>query len=450
MSKSIFLLFLFLTPALFISSQNVNPERQWSMYRGFYANGILDEANLPEKWNAEIGENMVWKTKIPGLGHSCPIVWDDKVFVTTAVSEEDKGEVKAGVYGSIQPVPDSSEHAWNLYCIDKKTGKIEWEQTAFKGIPKQKRHPMSSHANCTPATNGEYVVAFFGSEGLYCYDMKGNLVWSKDFGVLRSVFFLVESAEWEFASSPLIHENVVIIQCDVQENSFLAAYDLAAGKELWKQERDEYPGWCTPNIYFDGDKTRVAVNGYKHRGAYDFYTGEEIWRMSGGGDIQVPTPIVANDLVYFNSAHGKFSPVMAVHAKAAGDITLDEKETSNEGVKWYHPRGGSYMGTMLVYGDYLYNAAWNGKLTCYNATTGEKMYSEKVGDGNSYTASPVAADGIIYIADNNGDVYSVKAGPEYQLLQTNSLGETLMSTPAISENYLFFRTVGHLVAVSDK
>ncbi|MDO8951916.1 MAG: PQQ-binding-like beta-propeller repeat protein, partial [Draconibacterium sp.] len=232
-------------------------------------------------------------------------------------------------------------------------------------------------------------------------------------------------------------------------NSFLAAYDLATGKELWRKQRDEYPGWCTPNIYFDGDKTRIAVNGFKHRGGYDFKTGDEIWKMSGGGDIQVPTPVIGNDLVYFNSAHGKISPVMAINKNAKGDITLAENETSNAGVKWAHLRGGSYMGTMLVYGDYLYNAAWNGKLTCYNAQTGEQIYSEKVGSGNSYTSSPVAAAGIIYIADNDGKVYSVKAGPEFHILHENNLGETYMSTPAIADNYLFFRTVNHLIAVSE-
>ena len=161
-----------------------------------------------------------------------------------------------------------------------------------------------------------------------------------------------------------------------------------------------------------------------------------------------PTPVIGNDLVYFNSAHGKISPVMAIHKNAKGDITLAENETSNTGVKWAHLRGGSYMGTMLVYGDYLYNAAWNGKLTCYNAITGEQIYSEKVGNGNSYTSSPVAADGIIYIADNDGKVYSVKAGSEFQLLHENNLGETYMSTPAISDKYLLFRTVNHLIAVS--
>ena len=451
MSKNNLLLLSIIFLSFFSAlAQNPDPARQWFMYRGNYASGVLDNANLPKTWNAENGENIAWKIEIPGLGHSCPIVWGDKVFVTSAVSSEDKKDVQPGIYGSIDPVQDNSVYAWNIYCIDKKTGKIHWENTACKGVPEQKRHPMSSHANCTPATNGEYVVAFFGSEGLYCYDMKGELKWQKDFGVLKSVFFLVETAEWEFASSPLIHDNVVVIQCDVQKNSFLTAYDLATGKELWKKQRDEYPGWCTPNIYFDGGKTRIAVNGFKHRGGYDFETGEEIWKMSGGGDIQIPTPIVGAGLVYFNSAHGKLSPVMAINPNAKGDITLAEDETTNAGVKWSHPRGGSYMGTMLVYGDYLYNAAWNGKLTCYNAITGEQIYSEKVGGGNSYTASPVAADGIIYIADNDGKVYSVKAGPEFQLLQTNNLGETTMSTPAIADNYLFFKTVGHLIAVSAK
>lgn len=426
----------------------VDPNRQWNMYRGHYASGVLDNANLPETWDMETGENIAWKVKIPGMGHSCPVVWGDNVFVTTAVSEQDKGDIKTGIYGSIGSVQDSSVHEWKLFCLDKSSGEIKWEKTSHKGIPEQKRHPMSSHANTTPATNGEFVVAFFGSEGLYCYNMKGELQWEKDFGILKSTFFLVPNAEWEFSSSPLIHKNVVIVQCDVMENSFVAAYDVKTGDERWKQERDEYPGWCTPNVYSDGEKDIVALNGYKHRGGYNFETGEEIWRMSGGGDIPVPTPIVGENLIYFNSAHGKQSPVLAIRKDAKGDLTLEEDQTSNEYVKWAKLRGGSYMGTMLLYGNYLYNARWNGRLTCYDAATGEEKYSEKVGSGNSYTASPVAADGIIYITDNDGVVYSVKAGPEYELLYENKVNEVVMSTPAITENYFLVRTNRHLVAVS--
>ena len=448
-------LYSFLFSVIFIAilsacGQNVDPGRQWPMYRGYYASGALDNANLPAKWDVETGENIAWKKAIPGLGHGCPIVWGENIFVTTAVSEMDKGDVKTGIYGSIGSVQDSSVHEWKVYCLDKNTGEIKWEQTSHKGIPEQKRHPMSSHANCTPATNGEFVVAFFGSEGLYCYDMNGNLQWNKDFGVLRSNFFLVESAEWEFASSPLIHKNRVIVQCDVDTNSFIAAYDIKTGEQIWKQDRDDYPGWCTPNIYHDGEKDIVAVNGFKHRGGYDFEKGEEIWKMSGGGDIPIPTPVVGEKFVYFNSAHGKSSPVLAVQKNAEGDLTLAEGETSTEFIGWAKPRGGAYMGTMLVYGDYLYNARWNGSLTCYNALSGEEIYSEKVGSGNSYTSSPVAADGIIYITDNDGVVYSVKAGPEYELLEENKLNEVCMTTPAIAENYIFFRTMHDLIAVSTR
>lgn len=429
-------------------AQKVDATRQWSMFRGNLASGVMDNAKLPAEWNAETGENIAWKTPIPGLGHASPIVWGNQVFVTTAMSEQVNDDVKTGIYGSIGSVPDSSVYEWKVYCLNLSSGEVEWEKTAHKGIPEQKRHPMSSHANCTPATNGKFVVALFGSEGLYCYDMKGNLQWSKDFGVLKSNFFLVEDAEWEFASSPLIYNNLVIIQCDVASNSFVAAYNMETGEQQWKKERDDYPGWSTPNVYSDGEKNIVAVNGYKHRGGYDLETGEEIWRMSGGGDIPVPTPVIGNDLIYFNSAHGKLSPIYAISKKANGDLTLDDGETSNEYVKWAKLRGGAYMGTMLLYGDYLYNARWNGRLSCFNAQSGEEMYSEKVGSGNSYTSSPVAADGIIYIADNDGNVYSVKAGPEYELIATNSLNEVIMSTPAIVNKYLLFRTGQHVIAVS--
>jgi len=446
--STLFQLFLFSILAFSGCAQDVDPARQWSMYRGNYISGVLDDAALPETWDVESGENIAWKTEIPGLGHSCPVVWGEHVFVTTAVSETDGGDIKTGIYGSIGSVPDSSEHRWMLFCLDKKNGSIVWKSTAHTGIPEQKRHPMSSHANSSPATNGKYVVAFFGSEGLYCYDMEGELQWQKDFGILKSNFFLAPQAEWEFASSPLIHKDRVIIQCDVAENSFVAAYDLKTGKEIWKQKRDEYPGWGTPNIYTDGNREIVALNGYKHRGGYDFETGEEIWWMSGGGDIPIPSPIIGNDLIYFNSAHGKVSPILAIEKSAKGDITLAEDETSNEFVKWAKLRGGAYMSTMLLYNDYLFNARWNGNLSCYDAKTGEELFSEKVGTGNSYTSSPVAADGIIYIVDNDGAVYSVKAGTEYELLQTNQLGEVCMSTPAIAEGYLFFRTAGNVIAVS--
>lgn len=448
MYKSVFFILLSVLFFAFNSLLDVDPKRQWSQYRGYLSSGTLDRANLPETWDVKKKENILWNIETLGLGLSSPVIWGDKLFITTAISSSDIDGLKAGIYGDIGSVEDVSEHDWKLYCINKNSGEVIWERVSYQGIPKQKRHPKSSHANCSAATDGKFVVAFYGSEGLYCYDMDGKLMWKKDFGVLKAVFFRAESAEWEFASSPIIYNGKVIVQCDVMENSFLAAYDVKSGKELWKKERDEYPGWCTPNIYKENGKTRIAVNGYKHRGGYDLETGEEIWRMSGGGDIQIPTPIVGNGLVYFNSAHGPKSPILAIKNNAKGDITLSEDQTTNEFVKWSIPRGGSYMQTMILYKNHIYNLGWNGRLSCYNAQSGEKIYDEKMGRSNSFTASPVAADDRIYAVNDDGKVYVIKAGKEFEILSENKLDDLCMVTPAITEGIIFFRTQKRLIAVS--
>jgi outer membrane protein assembly factor BamB len=433
-----------------ISSGQLLPERQWPGYRGYMASGVLDNANLPLTFDFNNSENIKWKIEIPGMGISSPVIWENRLFITTAISDEDDAGFKPGLYGDVNPVNNASVHEWKVYCINKSSGKIIWERTSYKGVPKIKRHPKSTHANTTTATDGRHVVAFFGSEGLYCYDIAGNLLWQKDFGVLKSVFFSMRNAEWEFASSPVIHNGVVIIQCDVLENSFVAAYDVKTGRELWKSERDEYPGWCTPNIYTNEGRTYVAVNGFKHIGGYDFATGKEVWRMSGGGDIPIPTPIIGKNLIYFNSAHGKFSPIIAVRTNAAGDITLKGNETSNGGVKWSIPRGGSYMHTMLLYRDLLYNVNWNGTISCLDPASGKEVYNAKLGSAGSFIASPVASDGRIYIVDEEGTVYIIKDGNTYSLLAEVPMNDICMTAPAITDGTIYFRTQHHLIAVGKK
>lgn len=425
----------------------VNPERQWTSYRGNFSSGVLDNTNLPESFDLSKMVNIRWKTEIPGLGLSSPVIWDNKIFITSAVSQADKDGFKPGIYGDISPVKDSSVHEWKVYCIDKTNGKMIWEKTSFKGIPQIKRHPKSTHANTSVATDGKYVVAFFGSEGLYCYDMKGNLKWQKNFGILKSVFFAVKSAEWEFASSPIVYNGVLIIQCDVLENSFVAAYDVATGKELWKTQRDEYPGWCTPNIYINNGVPCIALNGYKNRGGYDLKTGKQIWTMSGGGDIQIPTPVIGNDLIYFNSAHGKNSPIIAVKTDATGDITLKEGETSNSFIKWSIPRGGSYMHTMLLYKNHLYNANWNGVIVCLDPLTGKEIYNAKLGKTKSFIASPVASDGKVYVVDEEGTVYIIEDGDSFRLLAEIPLNDICMSSPALTDGMIIFRTQKYLIGV---
>jgi outer membrane protein assembly factor BamB len=426
------------------------PERQWPVYRGYLSSGVLDDANLPDTFDPLKMQNISWKIEIPGLGLSSPVIWDNRLFITTAISQKDKAGFKPGMYGSIDAVSDSSVHEWKVICIDKDNGKTLWSKTACKGIPAVKRHPKSTHANTSVATDGEHVVAFFGSEGLYCYDINGNLLWQKSFGILRSVFFAVKNAEWEFASSPVIYNGVLIIQCDVLENSFVAAYDVKTGKELWKTMRDEFPGWCTPNVYRFEGKAYVALNGYKRRAAYDLETGKEVWWMSGGGDIQIPTPVLGNDLIYFNSAHGISNPIIAVRTSAKGDITLKGEETTNEYIKWSLPRGGSYMHTMLLYRKHLYNVDWNGLLTCIDPLTGQKIYSAKLGDSKSFIASPVASDGRIYIVDEYGTVYILGDGENFNLIAEIPLNDICMTAPAITDGMIFFRTQKYLIAAGKK
>jgi outer membrane protein assembly factor BamB len=443
-------LLLFLVVLLFNLSSQVNPDRQWPGYRGMLSSGVLDNANLPDTFNISAMYNVKWKIGIPGLGLSSPVIWDNKLFITTAISESEKAGLKPGMYGDVTPVKDSSVHEWKIYCIDKNSGKFIWEKTAFKGVPKMKRHPKSTHANTSAATDGKYVVAFFGSEGLYCYDLDGKLQWQKNFGVLKSVFFSMKNAEWEFASSPVIYKGVLIIQCDVLENSFIAAFDVKTGKELWKTNRDDYPAWSTPNVYIKDGKACIVVNGFNHIGGYDFETGKEVWRMSGGGDIPIPTPIIGKDIIYINGAHGKASPILAVSTKALGDITLRNDQTSNQFVKWSKPKGGSYIHTMLLYRNHLYNIGWNGSVSCLDPFTGNEIYNAKLGKAKSFVASPVASDGKIYLVDEEGTIYIIKDGDKFVQIAEIPMNDNCLTAPAITDGIIYFRTQKYLVAVGKK
>lgn len=438
------LLLTFTTLSFGLKAQEMN----WPQFRGQQASGIMDGANLPIEWDLESGENILWKRFIPGLGHSCPIIWEDRIFLTTAISGEDNS-VKVGLYGNIDDVDDRSEHKFKLYCFDRTSGKLLWERLAHKGVPKTRRHTKASHANPTPCTNGSCVIAFFGSEGLYCYDYDGNLIWDRQFGRMNAGPFNAPETEWGFASSPVIFEDKVIVQCDFIGDSFIAAYALDSGKEIWKTMRDEISSWGTPTIYAEGKNRQVIVNGFKHMGGYDLDTGEEIWWMSGGGDAPTPTPIVANDHFYIHNAHGRYSPIYAVKNSAEGDITLGQLELSNEHITWSIKRGGAYQSTNLVIGDLMYNLRGNGLLICFNALTGEQVYQERLPDSRGITASGVASDGKIYYCFEHGNVIVVKAGRNYEILAKNNLNGYIMASPAITEEMILFRTDQYLIAIGN-
>ena len=420
----------------------------WPQFRGVRASGVADGFEAPVRWNGETGENVLWKTAIPGLGHSSPILWGDLVCLTTADSGQD-AELKVGLYGDIEPVANEVAQRWEVRCLDKARGAERWTATAHRGLPAIPRHPKATHANSTLATDGRHLVAMLGSEGLYAYDLEtGRELWTIDLGVLESGFFRAPTALWGFAASPVIHDGLVVIQADVLNESFLAAFDVSTGDEIWRTQRDDVPTWSTPTVHEVDGRAQIVVNGYRHIGGYDLATGRELWRMTGGGDIPTPTPVVADGVIFITNAHGQEAPIFAISEGASGDITPASGALSNDHLVWSRRRDGGYMQTPIVYGDLLYNCRDNGVLSVYETRTGQRLYQQRIdGGGSGFTASPIAADGKVYFSSEDGSVYVLKAGPELEVLSENPMGETLMATPALSEGVLYIRTRGHLVAI---
>jgi outer membrane protein assembly factor BamB len=424
------------------------PGVDWPSFRGIRGAGVAEGFKTPTSWDVPKNRGVRWKAAIEGLGHASPVVWGNRVCVATAISGKPDAGLKIGLYGEIASVPDDTVHTWKLICLDKKSGKVLVDRTIHSGVPVIKRHLKSTHANTTLATDGTHLVAMLGSEGLHTFDLNGKLIWKKDLGVLDSGFYMVPTAQWEFSSSPIIHEGVIVVQADVQKDSFLAAFDVKTGKELWRTPRQDVPTFGTPTVHEVAGRTQILVNGWKHMGAYDFKTGQEIWRLGGGGDIPVPTPIVGHGLVYMTNSHGGRSPIFAIRETAKGQLALAASETSNEHIAWSHPSDGAYMITPVLYDGILYVCRNNGTITALDAKTGERIYQQRVAAATTpFTASIVAADGKLYLTSEEGDVYVVKAGRTFELLSTNPLGDIGMATPAISEGVIYFRTAKTMIAV---
>jgi outer membrane protein assembly factor BamB len=423
------------------------PGVDWPSFRGHRAAGIAEGFRTPETWDVATGKGVQWKTPVEGLGHSSPVVWGDRIYLTTAVSGKADAGLKPGLYGNIDSVADDTPHTWKLIALDKKSGKTLYNRTILTGVPAVKRHLKSTHANATLATDGSLIIAMLGSEGLYAFDMNGKQLWKQDFGVLDAGYFMAPAYQWEFSSSPVLHEGVVIVLADVQKGSFVAAHDAKTGKQLWRTSRADVPTFGSPTIHQAGGRTMVIVNGWRHTGAYDFKTGEEIWKLNGGGDIPTPTPITGHGFIYITNAHGKSSPVYAIKETAKGDISLQGDALTNDGVAWTAQQSGSYMSTPLLYGDLLYVTRWQGILLAFDAKTGERVYQQRLGEGGAFTASTVAGDGKLYFANEDGDVFVVKAGRTFEQIAKNSVGEMVFATPAISEGVIYFRTNRSVIAL---
>jgi outer membrane protein assembly factor BamB len=427
-----------------LSAQN------WPMFRGPRASGVADGSPLPVTWNIQTGENVVWRTPVAGVAVSSPIVWGDRVFVSTAISSDASAGIRTGLYGDVEPVKDVSKHTWKVVALDRRSGKVVWERIAHEGVPKTKRHPKSSQATSTPVTDGQRLIVSLGSEGLYAYDLDGKLLWQRDLGVLNAGWFYDPDYEWGVGSSPIIWNNMVIVQCDIQKNSFVAAFDVATGQPLWRTPREEIPSWSTPAIFEHDGRAELVTQATTFIRGYDPATGRELWRLSGNSEITIPTPVVGPGVIIVTNGYRGVQPIFAIRPGAAGDITLKEGETRSASIAWSTTRGGPYIPTPLIYRDQLYVLQINGVLAAYDVRSGARLYQERVAGGGAFSASPVAGDGRIYLASEDGDVYVVKAGEKFELLAANSMGQTIMATPAISSGALIVRGLKEVVAVGQK
>jgi outer membrane protein assembly factor BamB len=431
-----------LVPALVIIAATARAQ-QWPSFRGPSGSGVAVDAQPPTAWSVATSTNIAWRTDIPGLGHSSPIVWGDRIFLTTAVS--DAASARSLVLGDsdaagIDPLNEHSAYQWQVLALDRASGKTVWSRTVHQGLPRVKRHVKGSHASASPATDGRVLVAMLGSEGLVAFDMNGKELWRKDLGVLAVGLADDPTYEWGPASSPVIHGSVVLVQNDRYKDSYLVAFDLQTGKELWRSPRNELPAWATPLVHTATTPETVVTSSPRFVRGHDLKTGREKWRVADPeGQVKVSSPVAAGSLAIVSGGWPPAArPILAIRV-ADGSIA------------WRHDRGSPYTSTPLVYDGLVYILTDNGILSAYQVSDGVRIYQQRVSrDSGSFSASPVAAGGRLYLASEDGKVFVVRAGRAFELLAANDMGEALMATPAVAGSMLLVRTSGHLYALGTR
>jgi len=417
-------------------------DSNWPQFRGARSLGTSDEAGLPDTWSS--ARNVVWKAPIPGRAWSSPIVWGDKVFVTSVVREGKAEAPKKGLYfGGEQSRPPTDLHRWVVYCLDWRTGKIVWERTAHKGVPTSTRHSKNSYASETPVTDGERVYADFGNLGVFCYDTDGRLLWSQRWKPRRI------QAGWGPAASPVLYKDRLYIVNDNEEHSFLIALDKHTGREVWRVGRDERSNWSTPFVWENDRRTEIVTAGSGKVRSYDL-DGKLLWELRGMSKVTIGTPFAKEGLLYVGSGFvlDLNRPVYAIRPGATGDISLKKGQTSNEFIAWCQKRAAPYNPSALVYGGYYYVLYDGGLLSCYDARTGKEVYGRQR-LGGTFTASPWAYEGKVFCLSEDGDTFVVQAGPRFKLLGKNSLGEMSLATPAPVRGSLVLRTESNLYRIAE-
>jgi outer membrane protein assembly factor BamB len=415
----------------------------WPQFRGPGSNGVAEDARLPDRWSES--QSVKWKTAIPGAGWSSPVVAAGKIFLTAAISAEQKEPPKKGLYFGGNRGKPGDEHRWLVYAVDFASGKIAWQREVHRGVPGAARHLKNTYASETPATDGERVYFYFGSAGVFCFDVNGKEIWRKRVDAIETRY------GWGTAASPVLDGGRLYIVNDNESDSYLAALDKLTGAEIWRVKRDEKSNWATPFVWKSGGRTEIVTPGTGRVRSYDT-DGKLLWEFGGMSSIVIPTPFTRHGLLYIASGYvgDQVRPVFAVRPGASGDISLKPGETHNGYVAWRLPQGGPYNPSPLVYGDYYYTLYDRGFFTCHDARTGREIYDKVRIDpaAAAFTASPWAYNGKIFAASEDGDTFVIQAGGEYKLLGKNTLDGMIMATPAIAEGSLILRTAAHLYRIA--
>ncbi len=424
-------------PTLFLLAFAAAGNDNWPQFRGPDALGVSDNPDLPDKWGPK--KNVLWKRDIDGRGWSSPVVWGNRVFLTTAINEGKAKEPKKGLYfGGNQYKPSEHVHQWKVICLNLDDGKVLWEKLARKGKPQGTIHIKNSYATETPVTDGERVYAYFGNHGLYCYSVEGELLWDKQWPARKTRW------GWGLAASPILHEGKLYVVNDNDEQSYLVALDAKTGKELWRTKRDEKSNWATPYLWENDLRTEIITSGTQKVRSYDL-KGKLLYQFGGNSSITIATPYSKFGLLYVTSGYvgDRKKPIFAIRPGAKGDISLRPDQDSSKYVAWCQRRAGPYNPSTIVYGDLLHVLLDRGIATCYEAKTGKQAHGPaRLPEGRAFTSSPWAYGGKVFYLNEYGVTYVLEAGRGFKLLHTNTLLEDdmCMATPALAGDKLIIRT----------
>jgi outer membrane protein assembly factor BamB len=429
---------------VFLATSPASAETNWPQFRGPGSKGVAAGDTLPDRWSAT--ENVAWKTNLPGRGWSSPIVWGNRILLTTVVNSGMSEEPKKGLYfGGNRPTPPDSVHQWKVLCLNLETGHVIWERQVHEGRPQSAIHLKNSFASETPVTDGTRIYCYFGNIGIFCFDWEGNEIWKKKLEPHQTRF------GWGTAASPVVHRDHLYVVNDNDEDSYLLALEKQSGREVWRVSRDEKSNWSTPFIWENDRRTEIVTPGTGKVRSYDL-DGNQLWSLTGMSSITIATPYEHNSLLYLSSGYVQdpSKPIYAIRPGATGDISLTEDQTSNEWIAWCQRKAGPYNPTTLIYDDRLFVLYDRGLLACFNAGNGDAFYEpQRLPNGRAFTASPWAYRGKVFCLNEDGETFVIKAGDTFELLHTNPLAEDdmCMATPAIAGNRLLIRTSARLYCI---